>query len=681
MSNAFWRPSFVAALIVLHGMTADAANRHYPANRPPLQQTSFVALPLGAVKPGGWLKDQLTIQANGLTGHLDEFWPSLLESAWKGGGGEGWERGPYYLDGLVPLAYLLDDARLIAKTKPFMEWILASGQPNGWFGPAKNTDRWPLAVALKVLMQYHEATGDPPVLPLMTKYFKYIKDTPPDWPDKDWRGVRAMENAVAAWWLYNRTGDADILAAADSIRTHSFDWTAHYLDFPFPFEPLKRGIKPSHLTHVVNNAMAIKHPGVWWELTGEERYRKGAYEAIRVLDEYHGQVAGRFGGDEHLCGKNPTQGTELCAVVEYMFSLENLVEIFGDAAFADRLEMLAYNANPGTCTPDYWAHQYDQQANQVLVSIAKRHWSTNGDTSNLYGLEPNYGCCTANMHQGWPKFVSHMWMGTQDDGLAAVAYGPCRVTAKVADGAEATITEVTDYPFDGVIRFEVRVEKPTKFPLHLRIPAWADGATVDVPGVDAEGDRPLLKRGSFTVIHREWRFGDAVTLRLPMTLRTETRYNNAVSILRGPLYFSLKIGERHRKLDTLKLGKDVQSIESLRKTAGLEKLVSFLEKTPMGDYTIEPTTPWNYALVIDREAPEKSITVSTRKPAKVPFAQDAAPVVLKVRGRAVPEWTLVDNSAGETPKSPVVSNEPVTDLELIPYGSTRLRITEFPVAR
>jgi DUF1680 family protein len=285
------------------------------------------------------------------------------------------------------------------------------------------------------------------------------------------------------------------------------------------------------------------------------------------------------------------------------------------------------------------------------------------------------------MHQGWPKFVSHMWMGTQDDGLAAVAYGPCRVTAKVADGAEATITEVTDYPFDGVIRFEVRVEKPTKFPLHLRIPAWADGATVDVPGVDAEGDRPLLKRGSFTVIHREWRFGDAVTLRLPMTLRTETRYNNAVSILRGPLYFSLKIGERHRKLDTLKLGKDVQSIESLRKTAGLEKLVSFLEKTPMGDYTIEPTTPWNYALVIDREAPEKSITVSTRKPAKVPFAQDAAPVVLKVRGRAVPEWTLVDNSAGETPKSPVVSNEPVTDLELIPYGSTRLRITEFPVAR
>ncbi|MGB9624018.1 MAG: beta-L-arabinofuranosidase domain-containing protein [Phycisphaerae bacterium] len=681
MSNIFHKLIFVAALILLHGVTADAANRHYPASRPPLKQTSFVALPLGAVKPAGWLKDQLTIQANGLTGHLDEFWPSLLDSAWKGGAGEGWERGPYYLDGLVPLAYLLDDPKLQAKARPFLEWTLASRQPDGWFGPAKNKDRWPLAVALKVLMQYHEATGDPRVLPLMTRYFRYIKDTPPDWPDKDWRGVRAMENAVAAYWLYNRTGDADILAAADSIRTHSFDWTAHYLNFPYTFEALQRGIKPNHLSHVVNNAMAIKHPGVWWELTGDERYRKGAGEAIRVLDEYHGQVAGRFGGDEHLCGRNPTQGTELCAVVEYMFSLEILVEIFGDAAFADRLEMLAYNANPGTCTPDYWAHQYDQQANQVLVSIAKRHWSTNGDTSNLYGLEPNYGCCTANMHQGWPKFVSHMWMATQDNGLAAIAYGPCRVTAKVADGAEATVTEATDYPFDGVIRFEIRVEKPTKFPLHLRIPAWAGGATVDVPGVGADGDTPALKAGAFTVINREWRSGDAVTLRLPMKLRTETRYNDAVSILRGPLYFSLRIGERFRKLDTLKLDKDVRTIESLRQTPGLEKLVSFLEKTPMGDYAIEPTTPWNYALIVDRDAPEKSITVNTRKPGKVPFAQAAAPVVLRVRGKAVPEWTLVDNSAGETPRSPVVSNEPVTELELIPYGCTRLRITEFPVVR
>jgi hypothetical protein len=153
-------------------LLAGAASQNYPANRPPLGQTKLVALPLGAVKPAGWLKDQLTVQAKGLTGHLDEFWPDLLNSRWKGSqDGEGWERGPYYLDGLVPLAYLLDDARLKAKAQTYVEWILASGKTNGWFGASN--DRWPLAVAMKVLTQYQEATGDPRVIPLLKNYFAY----------------------------------------------------------------------------------------------------------------------------------------------------------------------------------------------------------------------------------------------------------------------------------------------------------------------------------------------------------------------------------------------------------------------------------------------------------------------------------------------------------------------------
>ena len=156
-----------AALLTTAGARPATAstNKFYPANRPPLRQTAYVALPLGAVKPAGWLKDQLTIQANGLTGHLDEFWPDLLNSAWKGKDGEGWERGPYYLDGLVPLAYLLDDARLKAMAQRYLDWTLASGKENGWFGPEKNKDRWPLAVAMKVLTQYHEATNDPRSFP------------------------------------------------------------------------------------------------------------------------------------------------------------------------------------------------------------------------------------------------------------------------------------------------------------------------------------------------------------------------------------------------------------------------------------------------------------------------------------------------------------------------------------
>ncbi len=199
--------AITCAATQVHAAPAASSNEHYVSNRAPLVATPFTALPLGAVRPEGWLRDQLVIQANGLTGHLDEFWPSLTDSKWKGGKGDSWERGPYYLDGLVPLAYTLNDARLIEKVKGWIEPMLASARPDGWFGPADNPDRWPRALAIKVLAQYHEATGDARALELIKGYCKYLRDNPPDWPDNEWRGRRAMETTLSVYWLYNRTGD------------------------------------------------------------------------------------------------------------------------------------------------------------------------------------------------------------------------------------------------------------------------------------------------------------------------------------------------------------------------------------------------------------------------------------------------------------------------------------------
>jgi len=654
--------TLVLTLVPLQATQAkENGNKHYPINHAPLAQTRFVALPLGAVKPTGWLKMQLEIQANGLTGHLDEFWPSLAESAWRGGDGESWERGPYYLDGLVPLAYLLEDNRLLDKVKIWMEWMLASGQPNGWFGPAENKDRWPLAVALKVLTQYYEATHDERAMKMIENYFRYLRDNPPDWPDKHWRGVRARENVLTAFWLYRRTQDRDLLKVAKSIYDNSYDWTGYFLDLPYRNKTYIQKKKWKHDTHVVNIAMATKYAGLWYQYSPTQHYRNSCIGGLADLDKYHGQVGGRFGGDEHLAGTNPTQGTELCSVVEFMFSMENLIEIFGDISLADRLEMLAYNALPGTCTADFWAHQYDQQANQVLVSNAKRDWTTNDDDSNIYGLEPNFGCCTANMHQGWPKFVSHMWMATHDQGLVAVAYGPNVVKAKVGKNTEVKITQKTDYPFDGTIEFTITLDKPTKFPLYFRIPGWADNATLitdrDTPQKKwGDVDTRIPPRAGYhSRLIRTWKSGDKIVLTLPMELHSETRYNNAASILRGPLYYSLKIGEKWTKLK------------------------SNDDWLPSADWQIEPTTPWNYGLIIDRAKPEESITVTTHKIRILPFDTNGASVVLKAKGRQIPQWQMEHNSAGETPMSPVVSDAPIVELELIPYGCTRLRITEFPV--
>jgi hypothetical protein len=667
---------FFSCLIVVSGCTGRKENNNYKGNPEPLMQNAYIKLPLGSIKPEGWLKAQLEAQAAGLTGNIDDFWPDLKNSAWRGGSGDAWERGPYFLDGLVPLAYLLDDDLLKEKVKSWIEPILASGRDSGWYGPLKNTDRWPLAVSNKVLMQYYEATSDARALNIIKKYFRYIQNTPPDWANKEWRGVRAMENAVTGYWLYRQTQEPWILEAIESIQRNSSDWTTYYEKFPWDSaavtgKTIPLNWKEDGLTaHVVNNAMAIKYPGLWYQQSGEERYKNAVFSGIKKYDRNHGQVGGRFSGDEHLSGTTPDRGTELCSVVEYMYSLEELYAIFGDNSLADRLELLTFNALPGTTTPDMWAHQYDQQSNQVLVTGQKRAWTTNGDKSNIYGLMPNFACCLANMHQGWPKFTESLWMASNDNGLVAVAYSPCTVKAIVSNGVEVKITEETEYPFKGFVKMKISTTKPVKFPVYLRVPTWADSISINYRGKKIEG-----LAGETIKLFEKWEDGDLITFRIPMDIRFERRYNNSVSLLRGPLYFSLRIDKEYK---SVKLSYD-----------------NFGYKGSV-DWEIYPRSDWNYGLLIDPVKKTRGIEVIENRVTEFPFADkgdmiwsvesgkylswnmDAA-IVIKARGMKVPGWRMKDNSADIPPMSPVRPESNTEIIQLVPYGSAKLRITEFPV--
>ncbi|HLV79823.1 MAG TPA: beta-L-arabinofuranosidase domain-containing protein, partial [Chthonomonadaceae bacterium] len=447
-----------------------------PSNRPPLQPEAFIPLPLGSIKPLGWLRDQCRLQAEGFTGHLEEYWPDLgPDNMWLGGKTEGWERGPYYLDGLVPLAHVLDDARLKAMAARWIDSILAMQDESGWIGPVQAPNRtaydpWPVTIVLKVLTQHYEATGDPRVLPAMLGFGRYLQNHLAERPLFEWGKFRWADLVLSLHWLTNRTGERWLLDVAQEVARQGYDWRTHFERFRYTTKTPREACTLE--THVVNSAMAVKTCGVWWRQSGNERDRMAVYRTLEMLDAYHGQATGIFTGDEHYAGKDPSQGTELCAVVEMMFSLEELLSLLGDPDFADRLEKIAYNALPGAFTPELWAHQYDQQANQVLCTVAPRQWTNNADDSNIFGLEPNFGCCTANLHQGWPKFVKSLWMVPLEGGLAAVAYGPSQVTATVSDGAHVTIREETEYPFRETVRFTLEMDRPARFPLVLRVPAW-----------------------------------------------------------------------------------------------------------------------------------------------------------------------------------------------------------------
>jgi hypothetical protein len=612
-------------------------------------------LALGSIKPAGWLKDQLRIQGAGLSGHLDEFWPDIKDSAWFGGKAEGWERVPYWLDGMVPLAYLLDDSDLKAKVKRAIDAILDRQQPDGWLGPVGDTqnhkpyDVWPLFPLFKALTQYQEASGDPRVLPALLKCCRKIEQVISGEPLYSWAKVRAADLAITLYWLYDRTKEPWLLELADKAFAQSHDWRAMFENFPFKSKAQDRKDLENH---GVNTGMGLKYGGVRYRLTGFANDKDAIFSMLDILDRYHGQATGIFTCDEHLAGRSPSQGTELCTVAEAMYSLEVLAAVQGDPRLGDRLEKLAFNALPATFKKDMTAHQYDQQCNQVICSAAGEHdYTSNGPEANLYGLEPNFGCCTANMHQGWPKLASSLWMKTADDGLAVVAFAPCVIETKI-QGKPVKVAVETMYPFRSEIAIAITVPEPMTFPLYLRRPEWAKDAEIVLSNMKLN-DGPARK-SKYIKLSSEWSGTKTLNLRLPMEARLYQGYKGAMAVERGPLVFALPIDTDWKKF------RDRPNL-------------------PFDDWEVYPKSPWNYALQIDREHPERSIVFEERAVGTSPFSTSGTPLVARVKGRRLAGWGLEKGAAAPPPESPLTSREPLEDLTLIPYGCTDLRLTEFPI--
>lgn len=637
------------------------AGKPIPASRAQarnsLLEPAFRPLPLGSIRPLGWLQRQLRIQADGLSGHLDEFWPDVGESKWFGGAAEGWERAPYWLDGVIPLAWALNDKGLQAKVKRYVEYIVSHQRSDGWYSPypedavSSRYDMWAILLANKMLVQYHEATGNEQVLKAVAMSLRAMRDGLDRTPLYDWGRYRWFEGLISVFYVYEKTREAWLLDLGRKLRAQGFDYQEFYKGEDITMPTPRRGLWKWG-KHVVNTGMAAKACALAWRLDGRDADRAFPAEMIEILDRHHGQVTGMFTGDECLAGKNPVQGTELCSVVEFLYSLEILASILGAPAFGDRLERVAFNALPATFTPDMWAHQYDQQVNQVQCTINPDHmWTTNGPESNIYGLEPNYGCCTSNMHQGWPKFTAHLWMKTPDEGIAAVAYAPSAAEFQ-SHGARVTVALETDYPFRETLKLTVNSERSARFPLVLRVPSWAEGATLSIGG----GAKERMKQGTFHRVEREWRGAVEIAMHFPMKAKTPVRYNEAVAIERGPLVYSLKLGENWTRVNADKPHREL----------------------PHGDFEVRPSTPWNYALALDNKSFETSVRFEEKPVGERPFSPDGACVIATVMGAKIPGWKLAHGWAGEIPPGAQESNEPLEQLTLIPYGCTKIRITEFP---
>ncbi len=637
-----------------------------------LRPCALNVLPVGKVRPEGWLRMQLELQRDGITGHAEELYDDIGNSDWLTGARRGkqyaWERGPYYAKGLVSLAFALDDDALKARARRWVDCILASQRPDGDFGP-KARNWWANMISLWLLRDWADATGDARVAPFLARYFDFQRAAFKDFSISDdscWAKARAADELDVVYWLYVRTGEAKWLDFARDVSAETADWTAYY----------HRGGDPSfphgYRCHIVNFMQGLKAPALQWRLDGDPR-KADAYEAAFAPYGWVMRTCGRpdrmVNGSEPLTDRSATQGTELCAIAERILSCQSVISVFASAAVADDLETVAYNALPGTLAPDGKGIRYYCLLNQPACVDKLLLFANNGDRKEMVGAicpgpHSGFGCCRSNFHLAWPKFAQTMWMGTQDGGLAAVAYGPCRVSA---NGFE--IEEDGDYPFGGNVTLTVR--GGGRKPLALRIPAWASGAEVKVNGVAEAGVKP----GTFHRVVRDWRAGDVVTLAFPLDVRASFWHQDAVAVMRGPLLYALKMACADTVVDRYKVPYENEWIEKGGKY-GYPR------------HELRPQSPWGYALV-RRADGAFACEVSPVSLGKVnPFRPGCAPVTLRMK--AVPTdfggWGYMREGASaraiDPPPSPVPAGarQPET-VELVPFGSTQIRISLFPWVR
>lgn len=519
-------------------------------------------------------------------------------------------------------------------------------------------------VMLKVLAQEYEATRQPEILTVMERYFAYQLKHLPHRPLSDWGRYRAAENICMVFWLYDRTGEEWLLDLARLLFDQSYDWTAFFDRFPYQ-KPIgayldwkevqaaalpvgQRDLAyPDYMpSHIVNVAMAVKYPALKYRLTGDPRELEVLKHGLEQLYRFHGVANGMFIGDEHLNGNSPSGGTELCAVVELMYSLEEVLQVTGAPHYRELLEKVAFNALPATIDKAFCSHQYLQQANQVLCSVEPRSWYNNAEDSNIFGFAPNFGCCTANMHQGWPKLASHLWMRTPG-GLAAPVLAPSTVDTNLG-GSLVRVVETTNYPFEDQIAFTVYCSPAARFTLSLPLPGWCGGYELMLNGAPVEL-HPSPE--GWLPLERLWEDGDRIELRLNQPVRLSHWANGSVAVESGPLCYALDLGAQRRRL-------------------GCDSY--------FGDFEVYPQRAWNYALL-----PE---TAKKRQPEMAGMAEenlyaDAGKLAhIEVDGIVLKDWKLSCGSAALPPDSPVPvpPGLQTEKLRLVPYGATTLRITQFP---
>ena len=665
---------------------------------PSLVPFTFQPLSLGSIKPLGWINDQMKLMSDGLAGHQYEFYHIVQQSPWLGGYSEYSvlnEGFPYWFNGLVPLAYGLSDRRLILQVEDASDYVLNHQQSDGWLGPecVGERDLWgrfPLFLGLWQLVEA-EPNRAAKIIPAMHSFVNLMNSMLVDniGLDEIWGKVRYPDMLMTLQWLYETYPEGNqqtLLETMYLLRQRGLEWSAWWTDGTFIFEDLDTVQPPITdqspeyaFTHGVNAAQGLKAGAAIFRFTAEESLLDNNRNGVNWTLTYHGDPAGSIIGDEREAGINANRGSELCTAVEMMYSMSYLYQTMGDNSFADRCELAAFNALPVSITGDHWARQYLALASEPYSRPldSPNPFFNVGDYGIIYGLEPNYPCCTVNMPQGLPKFLSASFTQYGDNGLVHALLGPAQVTTTTPSYSSITVACNTNYPFSPDLYYNISAS--ASFTLYLRVPLWYVPANSSISLNDNGAEYPLAPdpRTGLTSVSLPAGIS-TVKYTLGASIQVLPRANSTVAVYYGSLLYALDVGHIATTLPA-----DLYNVSYANGTDPYDTSTPSLPPE-VHDIAFRNVTPWNIGIdtstLVFHTTADRSNETALPNPI---FDYGAPPTYITGKGCQI-DWPLYDGLPAPLPALPNgtihrVCTGNLTDVVLRPYGSLKVHMAELPI--
>lgn len=360
-----------------------------------------------------------------------------------------------------------------------------------------------------------------------------------------------------------------------------------------------------------------------------------------------------------------------------MYSLSYLYQVLGHNDFADRCELAAFNALPVAISSNHWERQYLTLANQPFSCWLRGpngFWNV-GDGGLVYGhgktstsgawtscsylVDTNYPCCTVNMPQGLPKFLSASFVSIGTNGLGHALLIPASVEYVLRKDTRVRIYCETNYPFSNKLHYTI--EASAGFTFHVRVPDWYVRESSFL-SIDGGPPRPLAPEPHTGMMAVQVHAGiSTIEYTLSAALRIIPRANATISVYHGALLYALDVGQ-----SVVPTG--IVAHSCCQPDEHHESLINIL--------------PWNMAIdpsTLKFHPAPPNVSPDDDLPSPIWFPR-APPSYFTAKGCEI-EWPLLHCVPAPVPlplHGKRTCTGKVVDIVLRPYGSLKVHMAELP---